>query len=188
MTNYKSSDEKTKQAFEMIEQGVKDVYSSDSFKQYLSCLSKFHSYSLNNTLLILAQKPDASLVAGYRAWQTNFNRHVDKGEKGLMILAPVTYKEDRLVNKVDEHGNVELDESGSPIQEQKQVNITRFKTTTVFDISQTSGDPLPSLIHDLTGSNNEIKAMIQAIQSVCTIPIEFKTETEDLTVMTRAKG
>ena len=83
MPNYKSSDEKTKQAFEMIEQGVKDVYSSDSFKQYLSCLSKFHSYSLNNTLLILAQKPDASLVAGYRAWQTNFNRHVDKGEKRI---------------------------------------------------------------------------------------------------------
>lgn len=76
MANYKSSDEKTKQAFEMIEQGVKDVYSSDSFKRYLSCLSKFHNYSLNNTLLILAQKPDASLVAGYRSWQANFNRHV----------------------------------------------------------------------------------------------------------------
>lgn len=85
----------------MIEQGVKDVYSSDSFKQYLSCLSKFHNYSLNNTLLILAQKPNASLVAGYRSWQINFNRHVDKGEKGLMILAPVTYKEDRLMNKVE---------------------------------------------------------------------------------------
>lgn len=168
----------------MIEQGVKDVYSSESFKRYLSCLSKFHSYSLNNTLLILAQKPDASLVAGYRAWQTNFNRHVDKGEKGLMILAPVTYKEERLMNKVDENGNVELDESGSPIQEQQQVNVTRFKTTTVFDISQTSGDPLPSLIHDLTGSNNEAKAIIQSVRSICTIPIEFKTETEDLNLMT----
>ena len=90
----------------MIEQGVKDVYSSESFKQYLSCLSKFHSYSLNNTLLILSQKPEASLVAGYRAWQTNFNRHVNKGEKGLTILAPVTTKEDRLMNKHDENGNV----------------------------------------------------------------------------------
>lgn len=188
MSNYKSSDEKTKQAFEMIEQGVKDVYSSDSFKRYLSCCSKFHNYSLNNTLLILAQKPDASLVAGYRSWQANFNRHVDKGEKGLMILAPVTYKEDRLINKVDENGNVELDEAGSPIQEQRQVNVTRFKTTTVFDISQTSGDPLPSLIHDLTGSNNEAKAIIQSVQSICTILIEFKTETEDLNLMTGAKG
>jgi len=188
LTNFKSSDEKTKQAFEMIEQGVKDVYSSDSFKQYLSCLSKFHNYSLNNTLLILAQKPNASLVAGYRSWQINFNRHVDKGEKGLMILAPVTYKEDRLMNKVDENGNVELDESGSPIQEQRQVNITRFKTTTVFDISQTSGEPIPSLIHDLTGSNNEVKAIIQSVKFICKIPIEFKTETENLNLMTGAKG
>lgn len=188
MAEFKSQDEKTKQAFSMIEQGVKDVYSSESFKQYLSCLSKFHSYSLNNTLLILSQKPEASLVAGYRAWQTNFNRHVNKGEKGLMILAPVTTKEDRLMNKHDENGNVILDESGNPVQEMRVVNLTHFKTTTVFDISQTSGDPLPSLVHDLTGSSNEVKAIIQTIQSVCTIPIEFKTETEDLSFMTGAKG
>lgn len=175
MAEFKSQDEKTKQAFSMIEQGVKDVYSSESFKQYLSCLSKFHSYSLNNTLLILSQKPEASLVAGYRAWQTNFNRHVNKGEKGLMILAPVTTKEDRLMNKHDENGNVILDESGNPVQEMRVVNLTHFKTTTVFDISQTSGDPLPSLVHDLTGSSNEVKAIIQTIQSVCTISIEFKT-------------
>ena len=188
MAEFKSQDEKTKQAFSMIEQGVKDVYSSESFKQYLSCLSKFHSYSLNNTLLILSQKPEASLVAGYRAWQTNFNRHVNKGEKGLMILAPVTTKEDRLMNKHDENGNVILDESGNPVQEMRVVNLTHFKTTTVFDISQTSGDPLPSLVHDLTGSSNEVKVIIQTIQSVCTIPIEFKTETEDLSFMTGAKG
>ena len=188
MAEFKSQDEKTKHAFSMIEQGVKDVYSSESFKQYLSCLSKFHSYSLNNTLLILSQKPEASLVAGYRAWQTNFNRHVNKGEKGLMILAPVTTKEDRLMNKHDENGNVILDESGNPVQEMRVVNLTYFKTTTVFDISQTSGDPLPSLVHDLTGSSNEVKAIIQTIQSACTIPIEFKTETEDLSFMTGAKG
>ena len=188
MAEFKSQDEKTKQAFSMIEQGVKNVYSSESFKQYLSCLSKFHSYSLNNTLLILSQKPEASLVAGYHAWQTNFNRHVNKGEKGLMILAPVTTKEDRLMNKHDENGNVILDEAGNPIQEMRVVNLTHFKTTTVFDISQTSGDPLPSLVHDLTGSSNEVKAIIQTIQSVCAIPIEFKTETEDLSFMTGAKG
>ena len=188
MAEFKSQDEKTKQAFSMIEQGVRDVYSSESFKQYLSCLSKFHSYSLNNTLLILSQKPEASLVAGYRAWQTNFNRHVNKGEKGLTILAPVTTKEDRLMNKHDENGNVILDESGNPVQEMRVVNLTHFKTTTVFDISQTSGDPLPSLVHDLTGSSNEVKAIIQTIQSICTVPIEFKTETEDLSFMTGAKG
>ena len=136
----------------------------------------------------MSQKPEASLVAGYRAWQTNFNRHVNKGEKGLMILAPVTTKEDRLMNKHDENGNVILDESGNPVQEMRVVNLTHFKTTTVFDISQTSGDPLPSLVHDLTGSSNEVKAIIQTIQSVCTIPIEFKTETENLSFMTGAKG
>lgn len=81
MPEYKSKDDRTKLVLEMIEDGVKNVYSSDNFRQYLSCLSKFHSYSLNNTLLMLSQNPNASLVAGYQAWQNNFNRHVNKGEK-----------------------------------------------------------------------------------------------------------
>ena len=132
-----TKEEKTKQAFEMIEQGVKDVYSSDNFRKYLSCCSKFHSYSLNNTLLILAQKPDATLVAGYNAWQHNFNRHVDKGERGLIILAPVTSKITQLMDKADEDGNPILDENGDPIKEERVINQLRFTTTTVFDISQT---------------------------------------------------
>ena len=168
-------DEKTKAAFKRIEQGVKDVYSSDNFKQYLSCLSKFHSYSLNNTLLILSQKPEATLVAGYRSWQTNFNRHVNKSEKGLTILAPVVFKEKREMNQVDENGNVVLDASGNTLKEEREVNITYFRTTTVFDISQTSGEPLPTFLHDLAGSSQEVQALIQTIQTICTIPIEFKT-------------
>ena len=181
-------DEKTKAAFERIEQGVKDVYSSENFKQYLSCLSKFHSYSLNNTLLILSQKPEATLVAGYRSWQNNFNRHVNKGENGLTILAPVVFKEKREMNQLDENGNVVLDASGNALKENREVNITYFRTTTVFDISQTSGEPLPTFLHDLTGSSQEVQALIQTIQTVCTIPIEFKTETEDITLLTGAKG
>ena len=181
-------DEKTKAAFERIEQGVKDVYSSENFKQYLSCLSKFHSYSLNNTLLILSQKPEATLVAGYRSWQNNFNRHVNKGEKGLTILAPVVFKEKREMNQLDENGNVVLDASGNTLKEEREVNITYFRTTTVFDISQTSGEPLPTFVHDLTGSSQEVQALIQTIQTICTIPIEFKTETEDLSLLTGAKG
>ena len=94
-------EDKTKRAFEMIEQGVKDVYTSDNFKKYLSCCSKFHNYSLNNTLLILAQKPDATLVAGYNSWKRNFHRHVNKDEKGLMILAPITSKKTELMDKAD---------------------------------------------------------------------------------------
>lgn len=181
-------DEKTKAAFKRIEQGVKDVYSSENFKQYLSCLSKFHSYSLNNTLLILSQKPEATLVAGYRSWQNNFNRHVNKGEKGLTILAPVVFKEKREMNQLDENGNIVLDASGNTLKEEREVNITYFRTTTVFDISQTSGEPLPTLVHDLTGSSQEVQALIQTIQTICTIPIEFKTETEDLVLLTGAKG
>lgn len=101
----------TAQAFELIEQGVKDVYSSDKFKNYLSCLSKFHSYSLNNTLLILQQNPNATHVAGYNSWKYNFNRQVNKGEKGLIILAPFPKKEKRIVDTLDEKGN--------PVQEEK---------------------------------------------------------------------
>ena len=183
-----TKEEKTKQAFEMIEQGVKDVYSSDNFRKYLSCCSKFHSYSLNNTLLILAQKPDATLVAGYNAWQHNFNRHVDKGEKGLMILAPVTSKITKLMDKSDEDGNPVLDENGDPIKEERVINQLRFTTTTVFDISQTSGEPLPSLIHNLTGSSDEILAFIDSVKNICTIPIDYHSPSKDAVLAGGAKG
>lgn len=183
-----TKEEKTKQAFEMIEQGVKDVYSSDNFRKYLSCCSKFHSYSLNNTLLILAQKPDATLVAGYNAWQRNFNRHVDKGESGLIILAPVTSKITQLMDKADEDGNPILDENGDPIKEERVINQLRFTTTTVFDISQTSGEPLPSLIHNLTGSSDEILAFIDSVKDICTIPIDYHSPSKDAVLAGGAKG
>ena len=183
-----TKEEKTKQAFEMIEQGVKDVYSSDNFRKYLSCCSKFHSYSLNNTLLILAQKPDATLVAGYNAWQRNFNRHVDKGERGLIILAPVTSKITQLMDKADEDGNPLLDENGDPIKEERVINQLRFTTTTVFDISQTSGEPLPSLIHNLTGSSDEILAFIDSVKDICTIPIDYHSPSKDAVLAGGAKG
>ena len=183
-----TKEEKTKQAFEMIEQGVKDVYSSDNFRKYLSCCSKFHSYSLNNTLLILAQKPDATLVAGYNAWQHNFNRHVDKGERGLIILAPVTSKITQLMDKADEDGNPILDENGDPIKEERVINQLRFTATTVFDISQTSGEPLPSLIHNLTGSSVEILAFIDSVKNICTIPIDYHSPSKDAVLAGGAKG
>lgn len=183
-----TKEEKTKQAFEMIEQGVKDVYSSDNFRKYLSCCSKFHSYSLNNTLLILAQKPDATLVAGYNAWQRNFNRHVDKGERGLIILAPVTSKITQLMDKADEDGNPILDENGDPIKEERVINQLRFTTTTVFDISQTSGEPLPSLIHNLIGSSDEILAFIDSVKNICTIPIDYHSPSKDAVLAGGAKG
>ena len=166
-----SYDEKTKAAFERIEQGVKDVYQSDNFKQYLKMLSKFHSYSLNNTILILSQKPNASLVAGYNSWRDNFGRNVNKGEKAIQILAPYTVKiniEDIANQDILQRPNIQVDD------EKKTVNITRFRPVNVFDISQTDGKPLPSIVHDLQGSSGEIKAIIDSVQSICKIPIEFK--------------
>ena len=183
-----TKDEKTKQAFEMIEQGVKDVYTSDNFRNYLSCCSKFHNYSLNNTLLILAQKPDATLVAGYSSWKRNFHRHVNKDEKGLTILAPVTCKKTELMDKSDENGNPVLDEDGNPIKEERTINRLRFTVKTVFDVSQTSGKPLPSLVHDLTGSSDEILAFIDSVKAICTIPIDYHSPEKDPVLASGAKG
>ena len=183
-----TKDEKTKQAFEMIEQGVKDVYTSDNFRNYLSCCSKFHNYSLNNTLLILAQKPDATLVAGYSSWKRNFHRHVNKDEKGLTILAPVTCKKTELMDKSDENGNPVLDEDGNPIKEERTINQLRFTVKTVFDVSQTSGKPLPSLVHDLTGSSDEILAFIDSVKAICTIPIDYHSPEKDPVLASGAKG
>ena len=180
-----SYDEKTKAAFERIEQGVKDVYQSDNFKQYLKMLSKFHSYSLNNTILILSQKPNASLVAGYNSWRDNFGRNVNKGEKAIQILAPYTVKiniEDIANQDILQRPNIQVDD------EKKTVNITRFRPVNVFDISQTDCKPLPSIVHDLQGSSGEIKAIIDSVQSICKIPIEFKEAASDNTLLNGAKG
>lgn len=178
-------DERTKEAFEKIEQGVKDIYSSDNFKQYLKMLSKFHSYSLNNTILILTQKPDASLVARYNSWKENFNRNVNRGEKAIQILAPYTIK----VN-IDDLDNQELlQKPNIEVDNEKQtVKIIKFKPVNVFDISQTDGQPLPTIVHDLKGSSGEIKAIIDSVKSVCKIPIEFKDEKSDTTLLGGAKG
>ena len=97
----------------MIEQGVKDVFSSDNFRNYLSFLSKFHTYSLNNMILIMSQYPEATLVAGYNSWSKNFNRHVNKGERAIKILAPYEIKNNVLVDKRDENGNVVVDKDGN---------------------------------------------------------------------------
>ena len=175
-----TNSDKTKHAFEMIEQGVKNVYKSDNFKLYLSFLSKFHDYSLNNTLLILAQNPNATLVAGYNKWTKEFKRHVNKGETGLTILAPVKSKEKVEVEKLDDNGNA--------IKEEQEIDTIRFKATTVFDISQTSGEPIPSFVNELKGSSNEVKVIIQTIQQVCKIPIEFLSSKDDRTLARGAKG
>ena len=152
----------------MIEQGVKDVFSSDNFRNYLSFLSKFHTYSLNNMILIMSQYPEATLVAGYNSWSKNFNRHVNKGERAIKILAPYEYKNNVLVDKRDAVGNLVIDKDGNVEQEEKERKMIGFMVVNVFDVAQTSGEPLPELDNrELTGSSGEIKALIESIQEIC---------------------
>lgn len=177
MNNIKT---KEQQAFEMIEQGVKDVYTSNNFKNYLSFLSKFHNYSFNNTILIISQFPSASLIAGLHSWNRNFKRQVNKGSKAIKILAPynttIKTKEDSL----DDHGNV--------IQIEVESKITKFRVVNVFDVSQTSGEPLPELISDLRGTSKDIEILIESIKEVCDIPIEFTSPELDESLSDGAKG
>ena len=182
-------DDRTKEAFEMIEQGVKDVFSSDNFRNYLTFLSKFHTYSLNNMILIMAQYPEASLVAGYNSWSKNFNRHVNKGEKAIRILAPYEVKNKVMVDKKDPDGNVMLDQDGNVEQEEKERKTISFMVVNVFDVSQTSGEPLPDLdVKELSGSDSSIKALIEAIKELSDIPIEFKAMETDSILLNGAKG
>ena len=139
-------------------------------------------------MLILAQKPDATFVAGYSSWKRNFHRHVNKDEKGLTILAPVTCKKTELMDKSDENGNPVLDEDGNPIKEERTINRLRFTVKTVFDVSQTSGKPLPSLVHDLTGSSDEVLAFIDSVKAICTIPIDYHSPEKDPILTSGAKG
>ena len=187
MTSNKNNENISK-AFELIENGVRSFLDSENYKKYLSFLSKFHAYSFNNTILILSQRPDASLVAGYQTWKTNFNRQVNKGEKAMLILAPCKSYITHEVDKKDENGNVILDASGKPIKETKEEKVLHFRTAKVFDISQTTGEPIPEMIHDLRGSSKEIVALIESIQEISTIPIDFKSPEDEPLFNSGVKG
>lgn len=143
--------EKIKEITEQLEQGIKDLFNSEKFKTYLDTMSKFHNYSFNNTILIAMQRPDATYVAGYKAWE-KFERHVNKGEKGIKIIAPAPYKK-----KVDEEikdaaGNLVYNKDGTVKTEKVEHIIPSFRVTTVFDLAQTSGKELPSIVKKLDNS------------------------------------
>lgn len=146
MADAKTERQKVKEITDKLEEGLKELFESEKYKNYLSTMSKFHNYSVNNTLLIALQKPEATLVAGFKAWQKNFNRHVNKGEKGIRILAPAPYiiKEER--DKLDPvTGEVMFDKDGMPQTEEVEVKIPAFRAVSVFDVSQTDGEPIPEL-------------------------------------------
>lgn len=130
-----------------LEQGIKELFESERFKEYLRTMSKFYNYSFNNTLLIAMQKPEATYVAGYTSWQRNFDRHVLKGEKGIKILAPAPYKATMEIEKIDPATQKPvLDADGKPVTETVEVMRPAFKVVSVFDVSQTDGKELPDIM------------------------------------------
>lgn len=164
-----------KEITERLEQGVKDIFTSEMYTKYLLTMSKFHNYSFNNTLLIAMQRPDATLVAGYNAWKNKFNRYVKKGEKGIQIIAPAPVKEREERKKIDKDtGLTVLNESGEPEIEVVERVIPWFRVTTVFDYAQTDGEPLPTLeVNELTARVKDYTLLKEAIEQVSPVPIRF---------------
>lgn len=168
-------DERMKEITDRLQAGLEELFTSEKYAEYLRVMSQFHHYSFNNTLLIAMQKPDATLVAGYRAWEKKFNRHVMKGEKGIQIIAPAPIREKQEQEKVDPAtGAVVLKADGQPETEEVTVTIPRFKVSTVFDLAQTDGDPLPELgVEELTASVENYDVFMEAIRTVAPVPIRF---------------
>ena len=168
--------QKVKEITDKLEEGLKELFESEKYKNYLSTMSKFHNYSFNNTLLIALQRPDASLVAGYQAWQKNFNRHVKRGEKGIRILAPAPYKIKEERDKLDPvTGEIMLDKDGTPQTEEVEIKIPAFRAVSVFDVSQTDGEPLPELeAKELVSTVEGYEDFIKAISFVAPAPIGFE--------------
>ena len=164
-----------KEISERLEQGVKEIFTSERYTEYLNTMSKFHNYSFNNTLLITMQKPEATLVAGYQAWQKKFNRHVKRGEKGIQIIAPTPVREKQEIEKIDPDTQEPIiGEDGQPETEVVEMIIPRFRVATVFDVSQTEGEPIAELeVPELTGSVQFYDTFMQALQSISPVPIRM---------------
>lgn len=172
----KTRAEAVKEITERLAHGLEELFDSEKFKAYLDAMSKFYHYSFNNSLLIAMQKPDATLVASYRSWQKNFNRNVNKGEKGIRILAPTPYKikeEREVINPLS--GLPMLDEKGDVQMEEVEVSLTGFKVAYVFDVSQTSGEPLPEIgAEELLQSVDDYQIFMEALRNVAPVPVEIQ--------------
>lgn len=176
MADAKTEKQKVQEITEKLEQGIKELFESEKYKTYLNTMSKFHNYSFNNTMLIAMQKPDATLVAGFKAWQKNFDRHVKKGEKGIRILAPAPYKIKEEQEKLDPvTGEIMLDKNGMPITEEVEIKIPAFRVVPVFDVSQTDGKELPDIgVNELLGSVEDYEDFMQALTEVSPVPITYE--------------
>ena len=175
-TVYMSEKQKVKEITDKLEAGLKELFESEKYKSYLSTMSKFHNYSFNNTLLIAMQKPEATLVAGYQAWQKNFERHVNKGEKAIRILAPAPYKIKEERDKLDPvTREMMFDENGMPQKEETEVTIPAFRAVSVFDVSQTDGKPIPELeVNELLSTVEGYEDFVQALMNISPVPIAFE--------------
>lgn len=159
-----------------MEQGIQDLFESDRYKEYLSVMSRFHSYSLNNTILIAMQKPDASLVAGFNAWKNNFGRTVKKGENGIRIIAPSPYKVKKEMEKIDPKTQKPIiGQDGKPVTQEVEITIPAFKAVSVFDVSQTEGKELPNIaVDELSGGVDRYKEFFSALEKTSPVPISFE--------------
>ncbi len=168
-------EDQMKEITERLERGVKELFTSDQYTEYLNTMSKFHNYSFNNTVLIAMQKPEATLVAGYQAWQKKFGRYVKKGQRGIKIIAPTPIKLREEVEKYDpETHELILRPDGQPETEEVVSVIPRFRVTTVFDVSQTDGKPLPEIeAKELLGSVENFEIFMKALEMVSPVPSRF---------------
>ena len=168
--------DRVKEITDQLEAGISELFSSEQYKQWLTTMSRFHDYSLNNTLLIAMQKPDATLVAGYTTWKNQFGRQVNKGEKAIRILAPTPYKQKVEVDKTDPNtGEILMNPDGSHQKEIQEVLRPAFKVVSVFDVSQTDGRELPSLgVNELTGDVAQFDMFFEALKRTCPVPIGFE--------------
>ena len=180
MAEKQTNKDRMREIVDSIENGIKELFESDKYQQYLSTMSRFHRYSVNNTMLIYMQRPDATHVAGFNKWRDQFGRNVLKGEKGIRIIAPTPYKKKVEEIKTDPETNAPiLDADGKAIIEEKEIRIPMFKVVSVFDVSQTSGKPLPQLATDLSGNVQQYEVFMEALRRASPVPMEIKPVARD---------
>ena len=173
LLNGQNSAERMKEITDRLETGIQELFESERYKAYLTTISKFHSYSFNNTLLIAMQ--GGQLVAGYNKWRDDFHRNVKKGEKAIKILAPAPFKAKKEVQKLDAQGRPVMGKDGKPVTEVQEIQVPAFKIVSVFDVSQTEGEPLPSIgVEELTGSVERYGEFFKALEQTSPVPIGFE--------------
>ena len=175
MADKPTNRERLQQITAGIEQGIKELFESEKYMRYLSVMSRFHRYSVNNTMLIYMQKPDATLVAGYNKWKNQFERHVKRGEHGITIIAPTPFKKKIEEQKLDPDTKAPiLDADGKAVMEEKEIEIPMFRPVKVFDVSQTDGKPLPELASSLSGSVQNYEIFMEALRRSAPVPLSVE--------------